>query len=85
MSEFMRQTLKEKSYDLPFLFTQGTADQVCPPELAKTFFEQLDWPNKRFNAFEGMRHETFAEKGRDELFTTMGQWLDTFHASQAQA
>lgn len=78
ISEMVHQTLGKNHYDRPFLFTQGTADAVCPAVLAESFFKELDWPNTHYHAFEGMRHETFAEAGREELFDTVGKWLDSF-------
>lgn len=76
ISEMMHQVLSSKVYSKPFLFTQGTADVVCPPDLAQSFFNKLNWPDASFKSFEGMRHETFAESGREQLFSTIGEWLD---------
>ncbi|MFD2159638.1 alpha/beta fold hydrolase [Rubritalea tangerina] len=76
ISNYTHEVLTSHPYPNPFLFTQGGADSVCPPSIAKTFFSQLQWPQKQYNEFDGMLHETFAEAKRNELFLTIGNWLD---------
>lgn len=76
ISELIHDTLPSKNYRNPFLFTQGGADSVCPPQIALDFFQQLDWPHKQYNEFPNMLHETFAEAGRETLFQCVGTWLD---------
>lgn len=78
IAQFTHDTLKAKEYSAPFIFTQGGDDSVCPPEIANRFFQQLDWPNKTYKEFPGMLHETFAEPNRNELFSQIGEWLDSF-------
>ncbi|MGJ8674135.1 alpha/beta fold hydrolase [Rubritalea sp.] len=76
IEQFTHKTLKQKSFPNPFLFTQGGADAVCPSNEAENFYEELNFPNKQFHLFPDMRHETFTEASREELFQVIGAWLD---------
>lgn len=76
IEEFTHSTLTNIPYLHPFLFTQGTDDEVCPAHEAERFFELLPFTKKQFTAFPEMRHETFAERRREELFTVVGEWID---------
>ncbi len=58
----------------PLLFTQGEADTVCPPELARQFCEPF--PNITYKQFSGMLHEPFADIGSTLLFQEVSNWLD---------
>lgn len=78
IAKFTHDTLSTNQYSAPFLYTQGGADSVCPPEIARSFYRQLDWRNKAYQEFPGMLHETFAEANRHELFSLIGEWLDSF-------
>lgn len=75
-SEFISQNLPQSNDNIPFLFTQGDTDYICPHAIAEDFFEQLNLPNKSYHLFENMRHETFAEPNNEELFTTISNWLE---------
>lgn len=70
--------LPTKTLIHPFLLTQGSADQVCPAKYAAALYDKLDWPNKQYTSFTGMRHETFEEANKQELFDTVAEWLDGF-------
>jgi len=82
IANFTQTTLLNKSYNQPFLFTQGGADLVCPESKAEAFFTKLDWPTKQYQCFPEMLHETFAEPKRFELFDTVGNWLDANFLAQ---
>lgn len=77
IEEYTHRILLKKTYSQPFLFTQGGADEVCPPSDAEHFYKKLSFSNKSYQLFPEMRHETFAEAKREELFTLVGDWLDT--------
>jgi alpha-beta hydrolase superfamily lysophospholipase len=82
IEEFTHSTLLSESYTAPFLFTQGGSDEVCPASDAEHFFNQLNFPNKQFQLFPEMRHETFAESRRGDLFDCVGKWLDRSYLAQ---
>lgn len=72
----LRSELSASTCPIPFLFTQGGEDTVCPATYAHQLFKHLHWPNKQFCEFPTMRHETFAEAERHLLFNAIGRWLD---------
>lgn len=76
ISEYITQNLPNSNADIPFLLTQGDTDFICPHSIADTFFEQLKLPNKTYHLFKDMRHETFAEPNKDELFSAVSKWLE---------
>jgi alpha-beta hydrolase superfamily lysophospholipase len=54
----------------------GTDDGIADPDGAKDFFEQLGSTDKRWRAYEGLRHETMNEPERDEVLDHLVAWLD---------
>lgn len=71
--------------NIPFLYTQGGEDIVCPPPLAQRFFKKLHLPNKTYQQYPNMRHETFAETEREKLFETIATWLDQNYPADKRA
>ncbi|GAA5494716.1 phospholipase YtpA [Rubritalea halochordaticola] len=76
MEEHVHNYLPNFTDALPFLFTQGGSDEVCPAAFARKFFDQLKLSNRHYHEFADMRHETFAEPNRDRLFQTLAKWID---------
>jgi len=62
--------------EIPFLYTQGGNDLICPDNIAESFFERLKLSQKRYILYPHMRHETFAEPGCEQLFNDLETWLD---------
>ena len=61
---------------LPLLFTQGSADPVCPAPLLRTLLQETKHPELRYEEFEGLLHEPFAGPGKEMVATAVGAWLD---------
>lgn len=75
-SEFVRDNLLKMESNIPLLYTQGGTDFICPDHLASSFFSKLNFTDKTYKLFPEMRHETFAEPQREDLFSKIGTWLD---------
>lgn len=61
---------------VPLLFTQGSADPVCPAKIAQDYFQTLPQKEKQYHEFDGGLHELFADEGRDRLTLLLNDWLD---------
>lgn len=57
-----------------FIFC-GEKDAVAAPEAARTFFEALGAPDKKFREYPGMRHECLNEVGRAEVYEDIIGWI----------
>ncbi len=77
ISDYIYQQLPQYQSAIPFLFTQGDADLICPHSVAEDFFNQLKLTNKSYHLYKDMRHETFAEPNNEELFSTIADWLNS--------
>ena len=75
ISRYIYSVLPEHNSDIPFLFSQGDSDLICPHSIAEGFYAQLNFSNKRLEIFTNMRHETFAEPNKEELFKALREWI----------
>ncbi len=75
-AKFVDKTLPLMTSDIPFLYTQGGTDLICPDQLAEKFINSLKLTNKTYKLFPHMRHETFAEPDHQQIFNTVNDWLD---------
>mgnify|MGYP000483530772 CR=1 FL=1 len=75
-ADFVENNLPHMVSDIPFLYTQGGTDLICPDHLAEKFINSLKLTNKTYKLFPHMRHETFAEPESHLLFDTIERWLD---------
>lgn len=73
--------LKMKSSDvvevleLPVLVTEGSEDEVCPPNLTFEFFKKLPEGQKTMIFLNGARHEPFREANRMPMLNSVRAWL----------
>lgn len=58
-----------------FLVTQGSEDEVCPPEYAEALFALLPGSEKCFVLVSGARHEPFREKDHRAVSNAVRSWL----------
>lgn len=58
------------------LVTQGLDDPICPPDIARRFFDQLPQESKRWVELPGARHEPFADSNVAAVHQAVGTWLD---------
>jgi len=58
-----------------FLLTQGDEDTVCPPFLAKQFFDNAPVTDKTFALIRGARHEAFREVNPLPFYNSARAWL----------
>ncbi len=56
------------------MLATGEDDPVCDPAALRAFYEKLG-THKRFRAFPGMKHETWNEIGRDNVYRAVVDWL----------
>jgi alpha-beta hydrolase superfamily lysophospholipase len=75
-ADFVGKNLPLMTSDIPFLYTQGGTDLICPDQIAERFINSLKLTNKTYKLFPGMRHETFAEPNNELIFDTINGWLD---------
>lgn len=66
---------------MPLLLTQGGADPVCPPELAREIFALLPNTSKRYEEFESILHEPFSGEGGERLYAVLDDWLESLALS----
>ena len=76
-ASFVQKTLPLITSDIPFLYTQGGTDLICPDQLAEKFIKSLKLTNKSYRLFPHMRHETFAEPDNQLIFNAIEEWLDS--------
>ncbi len=75
-ADYVEKNLPLMTSGIPFLYTQGGTDLICPDQLAEKFINSLKLTNKTYKLFPNMRHETFAEPDHHLIFDTLDQWLD---------
>jgi len=75
IAENFQQSLPQYNAPLPFLFTQGGSDVICPEFIASDFFQSLNLPNKSYKSYPDMRHETFVEPQKQLMFDDISEWL----------
>lgn len=61
---------------LPVLMFHGSDDGIADPDGARDFFERLGSPDKRWEVYEGLRHETMNEPERGRVLVDLVAWLD---------
>jgi len=61
---------------VPTLIIQGSDDPIADPEAARELYERLGSADKTLRIYEGMRHETLRETGREEVLARLVGWLD---------
>ena len=75
-AEFVHKNLPLLVSDIPFLYTQGGTDLICPDRLAEKLINSLKLTKATYKLFPNMRHETFAEPDHQLLFDALDEWLD---------
>ena len=61
---------------LPLLLLHGGADTMTSPEGSRFLNDQVSSSDKTLHIYPGLYHEVFNEPERDDIFATIGQWLD---------
>lgn len=62
--------------ELPILFTQGTADPVCPAKFLRSFLEGNKFSQATHLEFEDQLHEPFADSAQEKVLSAIGTWLE---------
>lgn len=62
---------------LPMLLIHGAADPITSEPATKEFYERLGSPDKTFVSWPELRHETFNEPEKGEVFAKIIGWLDS--------
>ena len=76
MADRLADSVRTLPPDLPLLYTQGSADPICPVALARSFFATLPCRRKQFAEFPDALHEPYDDTSRAELLETAARWLD---------
>jgi alpha-beta hydrolase superfamily lysophospholipase len=74
--ELLTTSLSEMPKETSVLVTQGGADQICPAEITKEFFEGLPQNDKVYHEFPDKLHELFSGDGNDALSEVLASWLE---------
>jgi pimeloyl-ACP methyl ester carboxylesterase len=53
-----------RAFDVPVVFIQGAEDAVTPPQLARSYFEQVTAPRKEYVALPGAGHNAPIDDSR---------------------
>lgn len=61
---------------LPLLLVHGGADKITSAAATQLFFERAASADKTFKLYDGMRHETHNEIGKEDVFADVVGWLD---------
>jgi alpha-beta hydrolase superfamily lysophospholipase len=61
---------------VPTLILQGSEDPIADPMAAQELYDRLGSADKTLRFYDGMRHETLRETGRDEVMKELIAWLD---------
>jgi acylglycerol lipase len=75
---------KADQLNLPILLMHGTADEICY-ETGSKEFSALAGDNCSLKLWEGCFHELHNEPEKEEVFSTLKQWLDQHAEANAQA
>ncbi|ADO73181.1 alpha/beta hydrolase [Stigmatella aurantiaca] len=59
----------------PIFIFCGSNDGVAAPAAARTFFEAVGSPDKKFKEYPGMLHEPLNEVGREDVFRDISGWI----------
>ena len=73
----VRQEFPVRHPDIPILLTQGDADPVCPASHLREFLATIDYPGLRYEEFQGVLHEPFADNHSERVLGTVADWLDS--------
>ncbi|QMV40000.1 alpha/beta hydrolase [Cohnella cholangitidis] len=65
-----------KDLKLPLLLMHGEDDKVTSIHASKQFAEQLSGANVTWREWPGFKHELLNERGRQEVFHVIRDWLD---------
>lgn len=66
-----------RAFTHPLLVLVGGADPIADSEAGRAFYEAASSTDKRFERYEGMRHEIFNERGGDRPIADAVAWLTT--------
>lgn len=64
------------SLKLPLLILHGADDPITSPAASEAFYKAAGSADKTYKTFPGMRHEIHNELGKEEVLTTITDWLD---------
>ncbi len=60
----------------PLLTLQGAADRVASVELTRGLHERIGSTSKKIQIYEGLWHDLFHERQRDQVVTDLFSWLN---------
>jgi acylglycerol lipase len=61
---------------LPVLVIHGVADRLAPPAGSKLVAERIGSTDKTLTLYDGLYHEMFNDRERDQVLTDVVTWLD---------
>ena len=75
--ELLKKSISEMDSQTSVLVTQGGADQICPPQITKEFFDRMPQTTKRYHEFPDKLHELFSGEGNEALSAVLTSWLES--------
>lgn len=66
---------RARAFSHPLFVLVGGADPIADGEAGRAFYEAASSKDKRFERYEGMRHEIFNERERDRPIADTVAWL----------
>jgi alpha-beta hydrolase superfamily lysophospholipase len=61
---------------LPMLLLHGSEDRLAAPEGSSLLNDKIASPDKQLIIYRGLYHELFNEPEKQQVFTTMLNWLE---------
>jgi acylglycerol lipase len=61
---------------LPVLLVHGGADYLCLPQSSRELYQQLASRDKTLKVYDGLYHEVFNEREREQVFRDVEQWVE---------
>lgn len=75
LAEVVRTQPERLPSPLPIILTQGQNDPICPPQYCEELVQRLQRKDLQLILYPDTRHEPFADKCREEVFTNLRDWL----------
>ncbi len=74
-AEEVSQQFSNLPTDRPILFTQGTLDQICPPQILSSRLAQLPTNQISYQEIPEARHEPFSGSSEADFHARLDHWI----------
>ncbi|WP_163971182.1 alpha/beta hydrolase [Oceanobacillus halotolerans] len=76
MKTLPRMMEQVKTIRIPFLLQFGLDDTITPPEILRTFFEEVGSDEKEKYEYQSVKHRPFDDTDKETFLQDMVSWLD---------